>query len=485
MLRKNTTFVWLGVSILLPTLVGTAALSLPTQKEPAKSMKSQSSSSNAPTNWKSELKKGQSLMQQLDDVDFSLQENQGYNGQMRLERLAHQAEVHLRNALDGAQSKATDDEISTILLTLSKSLVWQKRSVEAKTLVLSAKALRQKHHPRESIEVAECLTSLVGFAQTDGKERQAEDLALDAYDIYMKLLPRNDAHFCGVLPVIGAYTHDRKESAAYYGQYVEAMEKRYGKRSPKLKLPLRLYAAALANNHQHNEAVKVYERCVALYKLNPSKDKYDLSPVQHMEEARGVAEGKYGHVCSEDEPNKPGRRTQRLAGLVKSTADDAWNSKPTVRQKYEKYGLFDNKSMDDLLQKAEALAAANDLSAAKSQWTKVLNFMHEPGWFPSAAAFPISSRFASLANTCMERQQFSDADSLLRGAMDFPFHQPNEVAQIDASAEKLFKHYEKNDLVALRSFLRHAIEKVNEPRKETYKKWLNSIPPDVWCEGGK
>lgn len=466
---RLTRLVLVGAFVLLPTLAATPTMCLPTAQK------------MTPSNWQTEYKAGTAIVRNLADTDFSKKENQGYEGQKRLERLAHGAELRLRAALEAAQSKqAKEQDIANILMSLGQSLIWQKRTSEAKSLILSAKALREKHYPKQSVEVADCSLALVGIAQSEQRQNVAEDLAIDAYNTYMKLLPYNDPRFCDVLPVIGAYTRDRKEAAAYYKQFVAATEKKYGKTSKELLLPMSLCAATLANNHQHADSAKMYERIVALRKIHPPTESYETIPTDRVNMQRQLASGKLSyHKCSEDEPNVDGRRTQLLAGKAKSASIMIEQHRPSAREKYD---LFDNMSMDKALQHAESLAASNDLAAAKIEWTRVLNFMNDPGWFPTAAVVPIVKRFTSLAETCIGKQQFEDADNLIRGAIKFPFHSKGDEVLVDGTAEKLFNQLSKTDVSRCRSFLMFAMERVDETRKSKYQGWMNALPPQEHCE---
>ncbi len=130
-------------------------------------------------------------------------------------------------------------------------------------------------------------------------------------------------------------------------------------------------------------------------------------------------------------------------------------------------------SMDEALQKAEALAASGDIKGAKAEWTRVLNFMHAPDWFPTAAAVPICERFAKLADICIFRDMIADADSLMRGAFEFPFHNSHEEKQVDSSADKLVQYYKAhNQSNQRRDFLEFALKNVTGPRSEIYANWL-------------
>lgn len=479
---RHNHFVLIGTFVLVPILAGTAATAAPAKiAREATASAPKANSKMAASNWQSDYKAGSAIMQRLADTDFSKKENQAIEGQKKHESLAHAAELKLLAALEAAQKKqAKEQDIANILMELGKSLVWQKRSTEAKSILLSAKAMREKHFPKQSIEVADSTLALVGIAQGESHQSVAEDLAIEAYNTYMNLLPYNDPRFCDVLPVIGAYTRDRKERVAYYTQFVASAERKYGKTSKELILPMTLCAAMLANNHQHAEAAKMYERAVKLRKLHPPTESYETVPTDKMNEQLQLARGKVSyHNCSEEEPNEEGRRSQLLKGKARSTAMMIEQHRPSAR---EKYNLFDNMSMDKALEQAQTLAAANNLAAAKVEWTRVLNFMNDPGWFPTAAMVPIVKRFTSLADICIGKQEFDDADSLMRGAIKFPFHSKGDEALIDGTAEKLFKHLSKTDVRRCRSFLMYAMERVDETRKSKYHDWMNQLPPQEHCQ---
>ncbi len=464
--------------LLVPLFVGTTALCAQAQEAPVKthgtSMKRATASEESGKNWSAEYKVGADIVDLLDKTDFSNEETQTSSGMARLKRAAEGAETHLRTALALArQSQAKEVDIANILVKLVRSLSWQERYSEAKTMLLTAKEIREKHCSKWSVEVAECLMGLIGVAQQEHQNELAEDLALDAYDIYMKLLPRNDARFCDVLPVIGAYTRDRKEAAEYYNQFVDAAEKRYGKTGKNVLLPMVLSGASFANNHQHAEAAKMYQRALTLYKLYPNAGQ--PSPLDNMRIQIEIATGKaLYHDCKDDEPNDPGRRTLRLAGKLKSTSDMI-----AAQPARDKYGIHDNKGMDDTLKRAETLLAAHDFEAAKKEWMKVLDFMNEPGWFPTAMMVPIVRRFATLADSCMRIQKYDDVMALLYGALNFPFHSANDDTLVDDVVETWAKHViaSKTNVEACRVLLTEALAKVDAKRQEKYQKWLNELPP--------
>jgi hypothetical protein len=138
--------------------------------------------------------------------------------------------------------------------------------------------------------------------------------------------------------------------------------------------------------------------------------------------------------------------------------------------------LFDNTSMERVLNKAELLCIQSDMVAAKKQWTRVIEFMHKPRWFPTAAMVPVSLRFAKLADLCIKRDQIEDAHELMHASFEFPFHLKNEEEEIDAIAGRLVAYDRRTEkLDKCKTFLHYAIEKSAEPRRSTYQKWLQSL----------
>lgn len=138
--------------------------------------------------------------------------------------------------------------------------------------------------------------------------------------------------------------------------------------------------------------------------------------------------------------------------------------------------LFDNTTMDRVLKKAERLYEQSDMVAAKKEWTRVIDFMHKPRWFPTAAMVPVSLRFAKLADICMKNKQFDDAHELMHAAFEFPFHLAKDEVEIDEIAGRLVGIDKKNgNLEKCKSFLQYAIEKSLEPRRSKYKELLDSL----------
>ena len=138
--------------------------------------------------------------------------------------------------------------------------------------------------------------------------------------------------------------------------------------------------------------------------------------------------------------------------------------------------LFDNTTMARVLEKAERLCEQSDFVSAKKEWTRVINFMHKPRWFPTAAMVPVSLRFAKLADFCMKNNQIDDAHQLMHAAFEFPFQIAKDEVEIDAIAARLVSNDKKaGNLDKCKSFLRYAVEKSAEPRRTTYQKWLDSL----------
>jgi len=149
---------------------------------------------------------------------------------------------------------------------------------------------------------------------------------------------------------------------------------------------------------------------------------------------------------------------------------------PTKSDSMSHEKLFDNASMYRVLKKSLMLSQS-DMVSAKKLWTEVIDFMHTPGWFPTAAFVPVCISFAQLADKCIEAGQIDDAHQLMHAAFEFPFYEQSEEETIDAVATKLVEHDKKSgNLKPMRSFLVFASAKITEKsRLSKYKTWLNSI----------
>ncbi len=138
--------------------------------------------------------------------------------------------------------------------------------------------------------------------------------------------------------------------------------------------------------------------------------------------------------------------------------------------------LFDNMGMDLMLHDAERLADEHEYDRSKQKWSRVIQFMHAPNWFATAAVVPISSKFARLADRNLSRCEDSDADQLLRASFDFPFHKHGEDVQVDLVAVKLIDNYKKkNQTEQCKQFLQYAISKTNGQRQSEYKAKLDAM----------
>jgi hypothetical protein len=142
--------------------------------------------------------------------------------------------------------------------------------------------------------------------------------------------------------------------------------------------------------------------------------------------------------------------------------------------------LFDNTSMFTQLKKAELLCQQSDMVAAKKQWTKVIEFMHKPRWFPTAAMVPVSLEFAKLADICIKHEQIDDAHELMHAAFEFPFHLQKEDIETDKVAVRLVEYDKKTaNVEKCKIFLEYAIQKSLEPRRSTYQKLLDSLKSPI------
>jgi hypothetical protein len=138
--------------------------------------------------------------------------------------------------------------------------------------------------------------------------------------------------------------------------------------------------------------------------------------------------------------------------------------------------LFDNMGMDLMLHDAEKLADEHEYDRSKQKWSRVIQFMHAPNWFATAAVVPICLKFARLADRNLSRCEEADADQLLRASFDFPFHKHGEDVQVDLVAVKLIDNYKKkNQTEQCKQFLQYAISKTNGQRQSEYKAKLEAM----------
>ena len=138
--------------------------------------------------------------------------------------------------------------------------------------------------------------------------------------------------------------------------------------------------------------------------------------------------------------------------------------------------IFDNISMDRALKKALTQCSQKDLVAAKQTWLRVIEFMHQPRWFPTAAMVPICLDFAKLAEYYIDAGQIADAHELMHASFEFPFHVQDDYDKIDTVTKKLIDHDKlKGDLNTARSFLKFAISKIEKSRQAKYQEWLQSL----------
>ena len=138
--------------------------------------------------------------------------------------------------------------------------------------------------------------------------------------------------------------------------------------------------------------------------------------------------------------------------------------------------LFDNMGMDLMLHDAERLADEHEYERSKQKWSRVIQFMHSPNWFATAAVVPICLKFARLADRNLARSEDADADQLLRASFDFPFHKRGEEVQVDAVAVKLLDNYKKkNQTDQCKQFLQYAISRTSGQRQFEYKSKLDAM----------
>lgn len=171
-------------------------------------------------------------------------------------------------------------------------------------------------------------------------------------------------------------------------------------------------------------------------------------------------------ICSSANPSEQTKPTTATSGQAETQKDKV----------KEDDRLFDNTTMARVLQKAERLCEQSDLVSAKKEWTRVIEFMHKPRWFPTAAMVPVSLRFAKLADICMKNNQIDDAHQLMHAAFEFPFHLAQDEVEIDEIAARLVSNDKKaGEVEKCKIFLQYAVDKSVEPRRTTYKKLLDSL----------
>lgn len=142
--------------------------------------------------------------------------------------------------------------------------------------------------------------------------------------------------------------------------------------------------------------------------------------------------------------------------------------------------LFDNMGMDMFLRDAEKFADDNQYEKSKEKWSKVIQFMHSPGWFPTAALVPICLKFAHLADRNLARNEYGDAENLLRASYEFPFHKPGEEVQVDAVTTKMVDHFKKNNQTdQCKQFLQFVVSKTVGQRQAGYKAKLEELSHEV------
>jgi len=138
--------------------------------------------------------------------------------------------------------------------------------------------------------------------------------------------------------------------------------------------------------------------------------------------------------------------------------------------------LFDNTSMNNALKKALDLYSKSDNVGAEKAWRSVIEFMHGPRWFPTAAMVPICLNFAKLADICIDKKKIEDAHELMRASFEFPFHVKAEEEEIDAVAFKLIESEKKiGKAESAKSFLEFAISKMPPVRRPKYQAWLDGL----------
>lgn len=148
--------------------------------------------------------------------------------------------------------------------------------------------------------------------------------------------------------------------------------------------------------------------------------------------------------------------------------------------------LFDNMGMDLMLHDAEKFADENQYEKSKEKWTKVIQFMRAPGWFPTAALVPICLKFSRLADRNLARNDEIDAENLLRASYEFPFHKPGEEAQMDSVTAKLVEHYKKsNQTEKCKEFLQFVVSKTVGQRQASYRTKLEELSVDLTHQPSK
>lgn len=152
------------------------------------------------------------------------------------------------------------------------------------------------------------------------------------------------------------------------------------------------------------------------------------------------------------------------------------SSSVAVKAETQDRELFDNMGMDMFLRDAEKYADDNQYDKSKEKWSKVIQFMHSPGWFPTAALVPICLKFAHLADRNLARNEYADAENLLKASYEFPFHKPGEEVQMDAVTAKMIDHFKKNNQTdQCKQFLQFVVSKTVGQRQAGYKAKLEEL----------
>ncbi len=264
------------------------------------------------TGWQDDLAFGKATIDKLKKTDWK---NGNYETLAKQNTVSAQgAETRLRTGLSQARAaKAPATAEAALLYELGQTLCWQKRYADANIFFEQAMTLYQKAKPGNTVEKADCLVGLAICLQGAGDNKNCEDKMIDAYEIYLKLLPHEDVRFADVLPVIGAYTDDRAEAVEYYKHLVDVEKKLLGPNHPDLALYMHLYAAALSSNKQHAEAASAYQSVLPLEKSSPDAQS---STRGHLDGEQKIASGAIPDWQDvECVPRYIGRRTRKRQGL--------------------------------------------------------------------------------------------------------------------------------------------------------------------------